>query len=76
MPDYLVCCVCDRYQSALAHRDVTVLTPPYIDTLGNGIVLSLCRALYRSRFVLADSKARHYQFYDLQCFLKKVYTNQ
>ncbi|KAK2154484.1 hypothetical protein NP493_2179g00004 [Ridgeia piscesae] len=37
------------YQSALAHRDVTVLTPPYIDTLGNGIVLSLCRALYRSR---------------------------
>ncbi|KAI0211086.1 hypothetical protein LSAT2_004101 [Lamellibrachia satsuma] len=37
------------YQSALAHRDVTVLTPPYVDALGNGIVLSLCRALYQSR---------------------------
>ncbi|KAI0211084.1 VWFA and cache domain-containing protein 1 [Lamellibrachia satsuma] len=37
------------YQSALAHRDVTVLTPPYIDALGNGIVLTLCRALYQSR---------------------------
>ena len=46
---------CARYQSAVTQKEKLVLTPPYMDAFGNGVVLTLCKTLVESRLVRVDA---------------------